>query len=151
MSRIAPFWARACGVLIQGVGVAGLVVVLISVGVLPSRVLAVEAGWFWADWLILLWLDSPGDLAIPVVAFCTLSTLLNLVFERFDAGPSAWFLKLRVVDSHGRPASWPQLFGRALGVILSFMTAGFGFLWILVSRHQRSVSDVISGTCVTRD
>ena len=151
MTAIAPFWARACGVLLEGALVGALVVVLIGVGALPSRVFAVEAGWFWTDWLILLWLDSPGDLLVPGVAFCVIGTVLNVLFERFDFGPSAWLLKLRVVDSRGRPASWPQLFARALGVILNFMTVGFGFLWMLVSRHHRALPDLLSGTCVTRE
>ncbi len=150
MNPVAPFWARACGALLEGMIVGGIVALLIGVGALPSKAFAADAGWFWTDWLIRLWLDSPEDLAVPLVSFCVIAAVLNLIFERFDAGPSAWLLKLRVVDSRGRPPSWPQLFVRSIGVLLNFATAGLGFVWMVISRHRRGLPDLLSGTCVTK-
>jgi uncharacterized RDD family membrane protein YckC len=150
MNRVAPFWARACGALLEGVVAGGVVALMMAIGALPSKALFPGAGWFWTDWIIRLWLDSPEDLVVPLVSFCVFATAQNLIFERFDAGPGAWFLKLRVVDSRGRPPSWPQLLIRSLGVLLNFATAGLGFLWMAISRHRRGLPDLLSNTCVTR-
>jgi uncharacterized RDD family membrane protein YckC len=62
--------------------------------------------------------------------------------------PGMSVLGLRVVDRGGRRLASRRAFWRAL---LAVATLGLGVLWVLVSRRNRSVYDVVCGSAVVYD
>ena len=61
-----------------------------------------------------------------------------------------WLLGLRVVASGGVSISYYQALTRLLGYPLSALL-GIGFLWVLISRENRGLHDLLARTWVIRD
>jgi uncharacterized RDD family membrane protein YckC len=63
-------------------------------------------------------------------------------------GMRAW--RLKVVRMDGDPLSWGDALKRHLAAILSCLTLGLGFLWIVVDREGLAWHDRLSGTKLIR-
>jgi len=61
-------------------------------------------------------------------------------------GMKAW--RTHLSDCHGRLPDWPAVTRRFFAAMLSWLLAGAGFLWIIVSGDRRSLHDRLSGTCL---
>lgn len=59
-------------------------------------------------------------------------------------GMRAW--RLRLLDTNGKPVSWRRAMLRAAGALVSLLTAGLGYLWILVDPERLAWHDRWSGT-----
>lgn len=59
-------------------------------------------------------------------------------------GMRAW--RLRVVADDGRPMSWKLAWRRFAWSLLSWLTAGLGFIWSLFDRERLAWHDRLSGT-----
>jgi uncharacterized RDD family membrane protein YckC len=59
-------------------------------------------------------------------------------------GLKAW--KIKVLTERYEPISWRQAFIRFIISPFSFGLFGFGFLWILIDKNQRSWHDIVSKT-----
>lgn len=147
----APVWRRPFGFAVDFLIAAILIWTLMLVGVLPNEALSRDVGWFWVDWLIKIWLDSPSALGLPFVALSATTTLTLTFLKRFDAGFSAWVPGLHVVDAdRDRPGTLRTIL-RFLGQLPCFGSLGLGLLWALVSRHQRTWADITLRTCTVQD
>jgi uncharacterized RDD family membrane protein YckC len=58
---------------------------------------------------------------------------------------------LQVVTSEGRPISGRQAVMRTIGLGLTLLTLGIGFLGIVFQRERRALNDFIAGTAVVYD
>ena len=58
---------------------------------------------------------------------------------------------LQVVTSEGRPISGRQAVLRTIGLGLTLLTLGIGFLGIVYQRDRRALNDYIAGTAVVYD
>jgi uncharacterized RDD family membrane protein YckC len=58
---------------------------------------------------------------------------------------------LQVVTSEGRPISGRQAVRRTIGLGLTLLTVGIGFLGIVFQRERRALNDFIAGTAVVYD
>ncbi|MEJ2454973.1 MAG: RDD family protein [Candidatus Thiodiazotropha sp.] len=63
-------------------------------------------------------------------------------------GMRAW--RLKVVRMDGKPLSWGDALKRHLAALLSCLTLGLGFLWVLVDREGLAWHDRLSGTRLIR-
>jgi uncharacterized RDD family membrane protein YckC len=63
-------------------------------------------------------------------------------------GLKAW--KTKVLTEGRQPISWRQAFIRFIAALFSFGIFGFGILWILVDKNQRSWHDIVSKTGLYR-
>ncbi|MDZ4128869.1 MAG: RDD family protein [Hydrogenophaga sp.] len=61
-------------------------------------------------------------------------------------GLRAWKIKVLTLDK--QVISWPQAGLRFVCAVLSWMTLGCGFLWILIDKNKRSWHDHLSKTAV---
>lgn len=59
-------------------------------------------------------------------------------------GMKAWRIRVTTVD--GRGVSWKQAGVRFLLAVISWLTVGAGFLWIVFDRDQLAFHDRFSGT-----
>lgn len=62
--------------------------------------------------------------------------------------PGMATLGIRVVRADGSPATAKNAILRAMGLPLSFLTLGIGFLPIIFARRRRALQDKIGGTAV---
>ncbi len=60
-------------------------------------------------------------------------------------------LGLQVVTSHGGPISGRQAVLRTIGLVITLLTLGIGFLGIVYQRDRRALNDFIAGTAVIYD
>lgn len=120
--------------------------------------LLILALWFLTLALIAMGSDSSSAVeqvvpAIYVQVICCLETFVFFYFFWMHRGRTlgmmAWHTHLATVA--GEPLRPSHVCLRILGAICNFATLGLGYLWILVDKHQRSFSDIISGTCIVRD
>lgn len=107
---------------------------------------------------VLTWsLSLVTDARIDVTEFPVLSgvvyTLWWIVYFAYPWGTSGKsfgmaVLGIRVVSRDGSPCSGGQAILRVLGLVLSFLTLGLGFVGIVVGREHRGLQDVVAGTAV---
>lgn len=83
---------------------------------------------------------SLGLVAAVFLLFC-------LYFS--DSTPGLRWLSLRLVDFDGAPASRDRRLLRMLGMIMSALALGLGFLWALADEDGLTWHDRISRTCLT--
>lgn len=57
-------------------------------------------------------------------------------------------MKMRVIDSYGQRPGFLRVLIRTLGMGVSFILAGAGFLWIAFDRERRALHDWVGGTYV---
>jgi uncharacterized RDD family membrane protein YckC len=132
-----------------------------------SRLVAfmVDAGTLWGLYLL-------GQLFLNVAAKLVTGDSFNLTNDRWAAFAvlTAWeflyfayqwgvsgktlgmaLLGLQVVTREGGPISWRQAIYRTLGLALTLLTLGIGFLGIVFQRERRALNDFIAGTAVVYD
>ena len=61
-------------------------------------------------------------------------------------GMRSW--RIQVLTQAGEPISTQQAVLRYFAALLSWLTAGLGYLWVLLDHEQRSWHDRLSGTCL---
>lgn len=127
------------------------VLLALYVGWLNDAALSTPPGWFRSEWLLKLWLDSPGLLTAPPLWWVILSAAWFTGWQvAVRATPGALFMGLAIVDRHGLPPSRMRLLARALLSSLNVLTLGLGWMWIWPSRHKRTLPDILAGTWVVR-
>jgi uncharacterized RDD family membrane protein YckC len=114
---------------------------------------AIVLGIWVAGWLFLLVFSPSGGTNLPPPGYFLLSgyVVLWVYWTWFWAtsgrSPGQSLMGVRVVDRNDRRPSW------ALAAIRSAFCVAFqvGIVWVLVSRRNRSVQDIVVGTSVIHD
>ena len=138
-------------VLIDG-GCAGVVIPLgYGVGWFDRAPWQVPGGWFWSEWWLSLWLDTPGVFTAPALWWGIVGLLGHVMaMSTWRTTPGLWAMGLKVVDDQGELASRGRLACRGVCNLLHPMTLGLSHLWIVVSRWGRGGHDVLCGCWVVR-
>lgn len=108
-------------------------------------------GWFWSEWGLNLWLDSPVRVLSPFMVTLALATLISEFALAFGRDPVARILGLSVVDRHGLPPNRWRFVARSIGSLVSWASLGLGFGGILVDRYGRSLADFASATLMVEN
>ena len=140
---------------LMAAGVDTLFLASFMAGALALRLVDIVAyrpreSWFWTEWLLKSWLDSPWLVVKPWLIFFLASTLAHTLLEFLHLSPGNRLLGLEVIDKNGNKPSAVQFFLRWIGLQLSILNLGLGYLWIFASRHRRSLHDILSGTAIAR-
>jgi uncharacterized RDD family membrane protein YckC len=90
-------------------------------------------------------MPQPGPSGNATLVFVIGVVLLWSAWSGSGRAPGMAVLGLRVVGSDGRRLSSGRAFWRA---VLGVLTLGLGLLWVLVSRKNKSLYDLICGSAV---
>jgi len=71
------------------------------------------------------------------------------MFRGRTLGMMAWHTHL--ATSSGEPLRTKHVVLRIFGAIVNLASLGLGYLWIVIDKHNRSFSDLFSGTQILRD
>ena len=93
-------------------------------------------------------IPQPGPWLNAVIVFAIGVALLWSAWSGSGRAPGMAVLGLRVVARNGGRLSSGRAFWRA---VLAVPTLGLGVLWVLVSKKNRSLYDVICGSAVMYD
>jgi uncharacterized RDD family membrane protein YckC len=88
---------------------------------------------------------QPGPALNFVIVFVTGVALLWSAWSGSGRAPGMAILGLRVVGRDGQRLSSRRAFWRA---VLAVLTLGVGVLWVLVSKKNKSIYDLICGSAV---
>ena len=88
---------------------------------------------------------QPGPVLNFVILFVVGVTLLWSAWSGSGRAPGMAVLGLRVVARDGRRLSSARAFWRA---VLAVATLGLGVLWVLVSKRNKSLYDMVCGSAV---
>ena len=131
-ARLAGFATRALGLILDIMLINAATVVgawaLGTIGLDASA--AVIAGLAAAAWLGLL------------------SGYLLLFWTLTGQTPGMRFMGIRVTDRRGAPPRFARSVRRLVGMYLSVLTLGVGFLMVLVDDRRRGLHDRVAGTLV---
>lgn len=109
----------------------------------------------WVGWAAVRFLLDPKKFTWPappigvvlVEAYVLAVLYLTVAWATSGRSVGAYLLGLRVVNFRGRRMTWPGALARAAFCVFF----PWGLLWILVSRGNRSVQDVVLRTSVVYD
>lgn len=147
--RTAGLLRRGCAGLVDLAFALGLVAVLLMLEVLDPTFLRPPPDWFWTEWLLKHWLDSPDELLRPLAALLAIGISWTAAWEGVTGRtPGDRLLGLVVVARDGHDMVWWQAPLRAIGQLLEVGSVGLGWAWGFVSPTRRTVADYISGTLV---
>jgi uncharacterized RDD family membrane protein YckC len=90
-------------------------------------------------------LPQPGPLLNFVILVVIGVTFLSSAWSGSGRAPGMAVLGLRVVGSDGGRLSSRRAFWRA---VLGVLTLGVGVLWVLVSKKNKSLYDIVCGSAV---
>ena len=90
-------------------------------------------------------MPQPGPLLNAVIIMVIGVALLWSAWSGSGRAPGMAVLGLRVVGRDGRQLSSRRAFWRAL---LGVATFGFGVMWVLVSKKNKSIYDLVCGSAV---
>ena len=90
-------------------------------------------------------MPQPGPWLNALIVFLIGVTLLWSAWSGSGRAPGMAVLGLRVVDRRGGHLSSARAFWRA---VIAVPTLGLGVLWVLVSRKNRSIYDIVCGSAV---
>jgi len=93
-------------------------------------------------------MPQPGPALNAVIVFVIGVALLWSAWSGSGRAPGMSVLGLRVVGRNGGRLSSGRAFWRA---VLAVPTLGLGVLWVLVSKRNRSLYDIICGSAVMYD
>lgn len=98
-------------------------------------------------------MNSIPEVHIPILQEISYLILSSLYYTIFTASRKAGtigkqIMKIKIVDHHGQILSLQHAFGRYLAYYFSYLTLGFGFLMILLTRKKISLHDKIANTYV---
>lgn len=83
------------------------------------------------------------------IAIAIALILLVVVSVRYSGSPGKLLLNCQIVDAEtGNPISVRQGFRRSLGLSLTLLSFGIGFLWILFDKKNQAFHDKFAGTIV---
>jgi uncharacterized RDD family membrane protein YckC len=88
---------------------------------------------------------QPGPALNFVILFVVGVALLWSAWSGSGRAPGMAILGLRVVGRDGRRLSSGRAFWRA---VLGVVTLGLGVLWVLVSKRNKSIYDIVCGSAV---
>jgi len=88
---------------------------------------------------------QPGPVLNVIIVFVIGVALLSSSWSGSGRAPGMAILGLRVVGRDGRRLSSRRAFWRA---VLGVATLGLGVLWVLVSRQNKSLYDLVCGSAV---
>ncbi|MFI5099130.1 MAG: RDD family protein [Actinomycetes bacterium] len=133
---------------------AGIVTRVLAGGVDLALVIAVLIG-TWLSWAAVRFLLDPKSFSFPappigvvlVDAYIVATLYLTIAWATTGRTYGGQLLGLRVVNWRGNRMSWPGAFVRA-GFCVLFP---IGLAWIVLSRGNRSVQDVVLRTSVVYD
>ncbi len=133
---------------------AGIVTRVLAVGVDSGVVLGVMLA-TWLGWAALRFLLNPKTFTFPapplgvvlIDGYLVATIYLTIAWATTGRTYGGQLLGLRVVNFRGKRMSWPGSFVRAGFCVL--FPIGLG--WILLSRGNRSVQDVVLRTSVVYD
>jgi uncharacterized RDD family membrane protein YckC len=124
---------------------------LYALGIFDPTIFQTPGDWYWTEWSMKFWLESPMTLLTPLGCFLIsailFGSLQEFFFQRTIGGR---ICHLKVTDRDGRPLSALRQLIRAVGVCVNIVTVGFGFLWIFVDPQNRGFHDLISGSLTHR-
>ncbi len=90
-------------------------------------------------------MPQPGPVLNAVIVFTIGVALLWSAWSGSGRAPGMAVLGLRVVSRDGRRLSSARAFWRA---VLGVLTVGLGVLWVLVSKKNKSLYDLVCGSAV---
>jgi uncharacterized RDD family membrane protein YckC len=90
-------------------------------------------------------LPQPGPVLNVLLVYVIGVALLSSAWSGSGRAPGMAILGLRVVGRDGRRLSSRRAFWRA---VLGVATFGLGVLWVLVSRKNKSLYDIVCGSAV---
>lgn len=91
---------------------------------------------------------------VQAASFFILLLLFALAFAafvsvRYSGTPGNLLLNCQIVDAQtGNPVSAKQAILRSLGIFLTIITLGIGFLWIIIDKQKQALHDKFSNTIV---
>ncbi len=135
----AGFWPRGGARLVDGLVRAILGTLLIT----PVQNLVAAGG------------TSFPRMATALLVTQVLGMALSVLYEAgfvalYQATPGKMLLGLKVTTADGRPLGWGRAIGRYFAVVLSWFTAGIGFLVAAFDEQRRAMHDHLCGTRVVR-
>ena len=72
-----------------------------------------------------------------------------VVSVRYSGTPGTLLLNCQIIDAKtGKPISLKQSVRRSMGIFLTIVTFGIGFLWILFNKNNQALHDKLSDTVV---
>ena len=143
---------RVPALIIDTLPALGVVTICYATGLFDAAVFSPEEGWFWTEWLLRYWLDSPWVLISPVATLLGLAMLTSAGLEAaWSTSLGGRVLGLRVVDEDAFDISAGRAAGRFLAALINVASLGLGYLWIVVSRYRRGWHDILTGTYVIVD
>lgn len=151
MMRRAPLWRRFIRSLLWLLAGVTVLTATVFAGLISLAPFRPPADWFWTEWLLRAWLDEPLRVLAPLLVIIVSSTILETIAVWFSADPTLRWLNLEIVDCDGFAPAWWQYLLRFLGTLLSWASLGLGFAWAWVSRHGRSLEDLVSKTALVLD
>mgnify|MGYP006299115717 CR=1 FL=1 len=123
-----------------------------ALGVFDASVFQPKQGWFWTEWLLRFWLDSPWVLLSPALTIVLLAMITSAGFEAlWSTSLGGRLLGLRVVDDRDFDITPARAGLRLLAALVNVATLGLGYLWMFVSRYRRGWHDLLTGSYVVVD
>lgn len=121
-------------------------------GWLDNSALETPPGWFRSEWLLKLWLDTPGAITAAPLWFLILLAIWCAGWQIATARtPGAMFMGITLVDRHGVAPTRQRLAARSALMLLIPSSLGLGYLWIWPSRERRAWHDILSGTWMANE
>jgi uncharacterized RDD family membrane protein YckC len=144
----APTWRRLIASAADGLLVLSLAAIPFVSGLMDWRVYLPPDGLFWGDHLLVLVASRPTVLLHPLVLPVAVGCLWHFVWVYFAEGrtPGMRLARLRIVDKSGGAPTWSTASLRTAAHAVSALFLGLGWVWIFVSAHRRSWSDLASDT-----
>jgi uncharacterized RDD family membrane protein YckC len=119
---------------------------------LPDASVLMQSALQRGDWLELARVATQYGALEAAIEQLTPFLLTVTLWASFGMTPGKRLCNCRVVDArHGGKPGWGQSILRYIGYIISTLTLGIGFLWMLWDRQKQTLHDKIAGTRVVID
>lgn len=145
---------RAVAILFDASFGAAATAVGYAVGLFDASPFSPPPDWFWTEWWLRHWLDSPAVFIVPLSFFLIASILWTVVWEATTGRtPGDRVMGMRVIDGAGDRPGPLRMGARTAGIVLNIASLGLGWLWVAVSPARRGWHELLSGTytVVNRD
>ena len=157
VARAAPFRLRLLAFVIDNLLLTLILFIIIDILLyrlsgMPDASALMTAAMQRGDWLELARVATRyGALETAIEQLIPFVLTVSL-WARFGMTPGKRLCNCHVVDAgHGGKPGWGQSILRYIGYIISTLTLGIGFLWMLWDKQNQALHDKIAGTLVVMD